>query len=118
MDIAEAPGMAYCSYRVPRVGEGALWPSQARQGALRRFDAEHPPQFCQERTAAILVMTQEVGSVAWVGTLCAEHLTQYAHLHEHVYRAPKQPLRLLAIYTAEGYLGTAKPRQPRTWHPR
>jgi hypothetical protein len=115
MHPSDGPDIAYCSHRVPRVGGGGVWPAQARQRALRAYDALHPPRFCREPTVAIMTVAES----DWLGTLCATHYPRFAHLDGHVHTAPKQPARILVIRLIPGQPdGTRLARQPRSWQPR
>jgi len=108
MDTPSSPILAYCSYRAPSGQEGALWPATARSGAYRRFDAVHPPRFCQRRTVAVL----EIEGEGWLGTLCQEHAERFSHLGGLTQKAPKQPARTMRFRVL------TPTRQPRRWTPR
>lgn len=116
--------VAFCSYRAPRHGNPALWPSRARQEAPRRFDEEHPRGFCSQPTVAILSVGQKGGIIDWEAALCEDHLARYAHLDGTIHKEPKAPTRQVYIFPLSGYLDivsdepTRQTRQPRNWKAR
>jgi hypothetical protein len=109
----ERPDVAYCSYRVPRVGDGVVWPSQARQRALRYLsDDGHPRGWCRNPAVARFQISD-----GWSGALCDEHLGLYAsldgrHAIETVKERLKTPPRTIQICPIR------PSRRRRQWTPR